>query len=41
MEAADPLVSIDLLVRTLLVLGVSRREIAGLIGGRSSSHKAA
>jgi hypothetical protein len=41
MEAADPLVSIDLLVRTLLTLGVSRREIAGLIGGPSSSHKAA
>ena len=41
MEAADPLVSIDLLVRTLLALGVSRREIAGLIGGPASSHKAA
>jgi hypothetical protein len=41
MEAADPLVSIDLLVRTLLALGVSRREIAGLIAGRSSSRRAA
>jgi hypothetical protein len=41
MEAADPLVSIDLLLRTLLALGVSRREIAGLISGRPPSRKAA
>ena len=31
MEAGDPSVSIDLLIRTLLALGVSRRELARVI----------
>jgi DNA-binding XRE family transcriptional regulator len=39
MEAGDPTVSIDLLVRTLLALGASRRELADIISG--SSPKAA
>lgn len=33
MEAGDPTVSIDLLVRTLLALGASSSEIAAIIGG--------
>jgi hypothetical protein len=32
MEAADPTVSIDLLVRTLLALGAGPRDVARLIG---------
>lgn len=32
LEAADPGVSIELLVRTLFVLGAGRRELAALIG---------
>jgi hypothetical protein len=32
MEAGDPSVSIDLLVRTLLALGLSPRELANVIG---------
>ena len=32
MEAADPAVTIDLLVRSLLALGASRRELARIIG---------
>ncbi len=39
-EAADPKVSIDLLVRTLLALGMSRRELADLIGGKTSRRAA-
>lgn len=31
MEAGDPSVSIDLLVKSLLALGTSRRELAGII----------
>jgi hypothetical protein len=31
MEAGDPSVSIDLLVKTLLALGLSRRELAQVI----------
>jgi hypothetical protein len=31
MEAADASVSLDLLIRTLLVLGASRREVAHII----------
>jgi DNA-binding XRE family transcriptional regulator len=34
MEAGDPTVSIDLLVRTLLALGLSRKELARVIGSR-------
>lgn len=32
MEAAGPTVSLDLLIRALLVLGASRRDLARLIG---------
>ena len=38
MEPADPSVSLDLLVRALLILGASRREIARVM---STSPKAA
>jgi len=34
-EASDPSVSLDLLVRSLLELGLSRREIARIIGSPS------
>ncbi|MFQ5792759.1 MAG: helix-turn-helix domain-containing protein [Acidobacteriota bacterium] len=37
MEAGDPSVSIDLLVRSLLVLGASPKELAQIIGGLSLS----
>ena len=40
MEAADPSVSMDLLVRTLLRLGASPEAVAGLVSG-SSRQKAA
>lgn len=40
MEAGDPSVSIDLLVRTLLALGASKRDVAELIAGGSSSRAA-
>jgi len=33
MEAGDPTVSLDLLVRSLLTLGVSNRDLAALISG--------
>jgi transcriptional regulator with XRE-family HTH domain len=33
MEAGDPSVSVDLLIRALLALGVSRRELARVIAG--------
>ncbi len=36
MESGDPSVSIDLLVRTLLALGASKRDVADLISGSSS-----
>jgi hypothetical protein len=32
MEAGDPSVSLDLLVRSLLALGASNRDLAKLIG---------
>ena len=35
MEAGDPSVSLDLLVRSLLILGTSRRELSRLICARS------
>lgn len=34
MEAGDPTVSLDLLVRSLLALGASNRELAEIIGRR-------
>jgi predicted XRE-type DNA-binding protein len=35
MEAADPSVSMDLLVRTLLRLGATPKAVAGLVSGNS------
>jgi len=35
MEAGDPSVSLDLLIRSLLILGVSRRELSRIISARS------
>ena len=35
MEAGDPSVSLDLLVRSLLTLGTSRRELSRIISARS------
>ena len=35
MEAGDPSVSLDLLVRSLLILGASRSELSRLISARS------
>jgi DNA-binding XRE family transcriptional regulator len=35
MEAGDPSVSLDLLIRSLLVLGASRRELSRIISARS------
>jgi ribosome-binding protein aMBF1 (putative translation factor) len=37
MEAADPSVSIDLLVRSLLALGATRQEVGRIIGRRTKS----
>lgn len=34
MEAADPTVSVDLLVRSLLAVGADRRELARVVGAR-------
>lgn len=34
MEAGDPTVSLDLLVKSLLALGASNRDLAAIIGGR-------
>jgi DNA-binding XRE family transcriptional regulator len=36
MEAGDPEVSADLLLRTLLVLGATRKELARIIGSRAA-----
>lgn len=36
MEASDPSVSVDLLIRGLLATGASRREIAGAIAPRTA-----
>lgn len=36
MEAADPSVSLDLMVRSLLVLGATRAEVARLISRRAA-----
>jgi hypothetical protein len=35
MEAGDPSVSLDLLVRSLLILGASRRELSRMMAARS------
>jgi DNA-binding XRE family transcriptional regulator len=35
MEAGDPTVSLDLMLRSLLVLGASNRELAAIIARRS------
>jgi predicted XRE-type DNA-binding protein len=35
MEAGDPSVSLDLLVRSLLILGASRRELSRIMSARS------
>ena len=35
MEAGDPSVSVDLLIRSLLTLGTSRRELSRIISARS------
>ena len=35
MEAGDPSVSMDLLIRSLLTLGASRRELSRIISARS------
>jgi DNA-binding XRE family transcriptional regulator len=35
MEAGDPSVSLDLLIRSLLILGTSRQELSRLISARS------
>jgi predicted XRE-type DNA-binding protein len=37
MEAGDPSVSLDLLIRALLELGASRRELARAIGHQSAA----
>ncbi len=36
MEAGDALVSIDLLVRTLLAMGATRRDVGRIIGSRAA-----
>jgi DNA-binding XRE family transcriptional regulator len=40
MEAADPAVSLDLLVRSLLATGATRREVAGIIRRQNRSSAA-
>jgi DNA-binding XRE family transcriptional regulator len=35
MEAGDPSVSLDLLIRSLLVLGATRREVSRIMSARS------
>ena len=37
MEAGDPTVSVDLLIRTLLALGTTPKELARLIAGRMTT----
>ncbi len=37
MEAADPAVSLELLIRSLLVLGASRQEVGRIIGRKTAS----
>jgi len=40
MEAADSSVSLDLLIRSLLALGTSNRELSRIISGRSPAPSA-
>ena len=40
MESGDPAVSVDLLIRTLLALGATHRELAKLIAGKGASRAA-
>ena len=40
MEAGDPSVSVDLMVKTLLAMGTSRAEVARLIGRRRGKRAA-
>jgi ribosome-binding protein aMBF1 (putative translation factor) len=40
MEAADPSVSIDLMVRSLLRMGASRKDVASYISTRARRHAA-
>jgi hypothetical protein len=37
MEAGDPSVSVDLLIRTLLALGVNRKQVGRAIGAAFSA----
>ena len=37
MEASDPSVSVDLLIRTLLALGVNRKQVGRAIGAAASA----
>jgi hypothetical protein len=37
MEAGDPTVSVDLLIRTLLTLGVNRKQVGRAIGAAASA----
>jgi transcriptional regulator with XRE-family HTH domain len=37
MEAGDPTVSVDLLIRTLLALGVNRKQVGRAIGSAASA----
>jgi hypothetical protein len=37
MEAGDPTVSVDLLIRTLLTLGVNRNQVGRAIGATASA----
>jgi len=37
MEAGDPSVSVDLLIRTLLALGVNRKQVGRAIGAAASA----
>ncbi len=40
MEAGDPSVSVDLLVRALLATGATAQDLAGIISGQEQSHAA-
>jgi DNA-binding XRE family transcriptional regulator len=40
MEAGDPSVSLDLLIRSLIALGASRRDLARIIAGTTSRRAA-
>lgn len=38
MEAADPTVSLDLLIRSLLALGMGHKELASIVAGESKGN---